>query len=164
MAFGRQLLQACVKFAQHLQVVRTLCETRTTVTQHLGCAKLVRNSHNTRTTFAQPMRVISYELLEGEVSNSKFYINPLEPISMAIERTKNTFGNASEEVDLKFVMEALMGEMRKVLRAEMEQMIGIQLLAIWFREFRNQEDNNLGGIKIKILSFQGKNDPEAYLE
>ena len=46
----------------------------------------------------------------------------------------------------------------------MMKMIGIQLLAIWFREFRNQEDNNLGGIKIKILSFQGKNDPEAYLE
>ncbi|KAL6313674.1 hypothetical protein AAG906_010092 [Vitis piasezkii] len=30
--------------------------------------------------------VISYELLEGEVFNSKFCINPLEPISMAIER------------------------------------------------------------------------------
>ena len=30
--------------------------------------------------------VISYELLEGEVLNSKFCINPLEPISMAIER------------------------------------------------------------------------------
>ncbi|RVW90974.1 Retrovirus-related Pol polyprotein from transposon TNT 1-94 [Vitis vinifera] len=29
--------------------------------------------------------VISYELLEGEVLNSKFCINPLEPISMAIE-------------------------------------------------------------------------------
>ncbi|RVW88147.1 Retrovirus-related Pol polyprotein from transposon TNT 1-94 [Vitis vinifera] len=29
---------------------------------------------------------ISYELLEGEVFNSKFCINPLEPISMAIER------------------------------------------------------------------------------
>ncbi|KAL6343664.1 hypothetical protein AAG906_025029 [Vitis piasezkii] len=29
--------------------------------------------------------VISYELLEGEVFNSKFCINPLEPISMAIE-------------------------------------------------------------------------------
>ena len=36
-------------------------------------------------------------------------------------RTKNTFRNASKEVDLKFVMEALMGEMRKVLRAKMEQ-------------------------------------------
>ena len=32
------------------------------------------------------------------------------------------------------------------------------------REARNQEDNNLGSIKMKIPSFQGKNDPEAYLE
>ena len=34
----------------------------------------------------------------------------------------------------------------------------------WFREARNREDNNLGSIKMKILSFQGKNDPKAYLE
>nr|CAN69386.1 hypothetical protein VITISV_006688 [Vitis vinifera] len=34
--------------------------------------------------FSHP-EVISYELLEGEVFNSKFCINPLEPISMAIE-------------------------------------------------------------------------------
>ena len=33
-----------------------------------------------------------------------------------------------------------------------------------FREARNREDNNLGGIKMKILSFQGRSDPEAYLE
>ena len=32
------------------------------------------------------------------------------------------------------------------------------------REDRNREDNNLGNIKRKIPSFQGKNDPEAYLE
>ena len=31
-------------------------------------------------------------------------------------------------------------------------------------EDRNREDNNLGNIKMKIPSFQGKNDPEAYLE
>ena len=29
---------------------------------------------------------------------------------------------------------------------------------------RNREDNNLGNIKMKIPSFQGNNDPEAYLE
>ena len=29
---------------------------------------------------------------------------------------------------------------------------------------RNREDNNLGSIKMKIPSFQGKNDPEVYLE
>jgi len=28
----------------------------------------------------------------------------------------------------------------------------------------NRVDNNLGSIKMKIPSFQGKNDPEAYLE
>ena len=27
------------------------------------------------------------------------------------------------------------------------------------RESRNREDNNLGSIKMKIPSFQGKNDP-----
>ena len=32
------------------------------------------------------------------------------------------------------------------------------------REDKNREDNNLGNIKMKIPSFQGKNDPEAYLE
>ena len=32
------------------------------------------------------------------------------------------------------------------------------------REARNWEDNNLGSIKMKIPSFQGKNDPEVYLE
>ena len=32
------------------------------------------------------------------------------------------------------------------------------------REVRNQEDNNLGSIKMKIPSFQRKSDPEAYLE
>ncbi|PKI79454.1 hypothetical protein CRG98_000145 [Punica granatum] len=32
-----------------------------------------------------------------------------------------------------------------------------------FREARNRKDNNLGGIKMKISSFQGKSDPEAYL-
>ena len=32
------------------------------------------------------------------------------------------------------------------------------------KEVRNREDNNLGSIKMKIQSFQGKNDPEAYLE
>ena len=32
------------------------------------------------------------------------------------------------------------------------------------REARNFADNNLGSIKMKILSFQGKNNPEVYLE
>ncbi len=33
-----------------------------------------------------------------------------------------------------------------------------------FREARIREDNNLGSIKMKVPSFQGKNDPEIYLE
>ena len=33
-----------------------------------------------------------------------------------------------------------------------------------FGKVGNQEDNNLGSIKMKISLFQGKNDPEAYLE
>ena len=33
-----------------------------------------------------------------------------------------------------------------------------------FGEARNREDNNFGGIKIKIPSFQGRSDPEAYLK
>ncbi|RVW87095.1 hypothetical protein CK203_048337 [Vitis vinifera] len=33
-----------------------------------------------------------------------------------------------------------------------------------FKEVRNQEDNNLGSIKMKIPLFQGKNDLKAYLE
>ena len=32
------------------------------------------------------------------------------------------------------------------------------------REARNREDNNLGNIKMNIPSFEGKNDPETYLE
>ena len=48
-------------------------------------------------------------------------------------------------------------------------MIMIQLLVIGgtggdIGEARNEEDNNLRNIKMKIQSFQGKNDPEAYLE
>ena len=32
------------------------------------------------------------------------------------------------------------------------------------REARNREDNNLDSIKMKIPSFQGKNDPKIYLD
>jgi hypothetical protein len=33
-----------------------------------------------------------------------------------------------------------------------------------FGEATNREDNNLGGTKMKIPSFQGRSDPEAYLD
>ena len=32
------------------------------------------------------------------------------------------------------------------------------------RRMEDKEDNNFGSIKMKILSFKGKNDPKAYLE
>ena len=32
------------------------------------------------------------------------------------------------------------------------------------RRDKNRKDNNLGSIKMKQPSFQGKNDPEAYLD
>ena len=48
-------------------------------------------------------------------------------------------------------------------------MIMIRLLVTWgmrgrLREAWNREDNNLGSIKMKIPLFQGKNNPEVYLE
>ncbi|RVW23423.1 hypothetical protein CK203_094557 [Vitis vinifera] len=56
-----------------------------TVFSKYGCYVMAwMQSHG---NFSHP-EVISYELLEGEVFNSKFCINPLEPISMAIEREK----------------------------------------------------------------------------
>ena len=39
---------------------------------------------------------------------------------MSDNKDKNNFGNASEKVDLKILTKALMGEMRRVLRAKME--------------------------------------------
>ncbi|RVW78956.1 hypothetical protein CK203_052381 [Vitis vinifera] len=129
---------------------------------------------------------------------------------MSDNKDKNTFRNTSEEIDLKFLTKALIGEMRRVLRARMEQVheridqvenacveqpknalnvhrevrvedeeyyggsfdkeddqnsiVGNRRYGGWFREDKNWEDNNLGSIKMKILSFQGRNDPEAYLE
>ena len=41
---------------------------------------------------------------------------------------------------------------------------GLQHRRGYRRNDRNQVDNNLGNIKFKILPFQGKNDPEFYLE
>ena len=32
------------------------------------------------------------------------------------------------------------------------------------RRVENREDSSLGSIKMKITSFQGKNDPNSYLE
>ncbi|KAA8521351.1 hypothetical protein F0562_012030 [Nyssa sinensis] len=37
---------------------------------------------------------------------------------------------------------------------DQDSVVGNRRHGGWFREVRNREDNNLGGIKIKILSFQ----------
>ncbi|RVX18527.1 hypothetical protein CK203_006316 [Vitis vinifera] len=70
--------QAVRNFAQHLPNSHT----------HLACFSkygcYVMAWMQSHGNFSHP-EVISYELLEGEVFNSKFCINPLEPISMAIE-------------------------------------------------------------------------------
>ena len=120
------------------------------------------------------------------------------------------------ETDQRFTMEAMMGELRRTMRAEMEQFherldrienanqrpqpqvpnivrrgraqqrdVEEEYDAFdendfeeednWraggnFRRFRggrgdrNREDGNLGSIKMKVPSFQGKNDTEAYFE
>ena len=115
-------------------------------------------------------------------------------------------------VDMKFIMEALTSEVKRIFKAELEQFHerveqsfeqpqnppigrrrerllrrGVRVeeneydgngfedendhdSAIGDRRYggrhkvRNQEDNNLRNIKLKIPSFQGKNDSEAYLE
>ncbi|PKI59650.1 hypothetical protein CRG98_019956, partial [Punica granatum] len=122
-----------------------------------------------------------------------------------------------ELTDSKILIEAMMSEMRRVMRLEFEQVHEridlmenkrveqprntpnasrrerVQPREVWvedeenygagfyeeddrdsvvsnrrhggrFREDRNREDNNLGSIKMKIPLFQGKSDPEAYLE
>ncbi|KAI3473736.1 hypothetical protein Pfo_031398 [Paulownia fortunei] len=42
--------------------------------------------------------------------------------------------------------------------------VGNRSYGRWFRETRNWEDNNLSSLKMNIPLFQGKNDPETYLE
>ena len=112
-------------------------------------------------------------------------------------------------VDMKFTMEALTSEVKRIFKAELDQFherveqsfeqplnpptrhiprrgvrveedeydgngfedennhdsaVGDRRYGGRHREARNHEDNNLRNIKMKIPSFQGKNDPEAYLE
>ena len=61
-----------------------------------------------------------------------------------------------------------MGRRRRVygFEDEIDQdlVVGDRRYGERLRETRNQEGNNLGNIKMKIPSFQGKNDPKAYLE
>uniref|UniRef100_A0A2N9IQ26 RNA-directed DNA polymerase n=1 Tax=Fagus sylvatica TaxID=28930 RepID=A0A2N9IQ26_FAGSY len=87
--------------------------------------------------------------------------------------------------DPKVFMEAMMSEMRRVMKIEMEQRgrrkksvmglvlmkkkIGIPLLTIGdpeedLEELGIAKITTWSGIKMKIPSFQGRSDPEAYLE
>ncbi|KAL6312233.1 hypothetical protein AAG906_020307 [Vitis piasezkii] len=72
-----------VQTVYDLELKRGSYGLRKTTAPGYGCYVMAwMQSHG---NFSHP-EVISYELLEGEVFNSKFCINPLEPISMAIER------------------------------------------------------------------------------
>ena len=76
--------------------------------------------------------------------------------------------NASEGVaggvDMKFIMQALTSEGDFEDENVYDSGVSNRRYGGRRREDRNREDNNLGNIKMKIPSFQGKNDPEAYLE
>ena len=55
----------CSRLVRNFRTTPWLCEPCAKLTQHLGCANLVWNSHNTRTTpskFAQPMRGANFPL------------------------------------------------------------------------------------------------------
>ena len=115
-------------------------------------------------------------------------------------------------VDMKFIMEALTSDLKRMFRAEFQQFHErveqsfeqprnpptrrrrerLPRRRVWvkkeeeydkdgfqndpdstdsdrryqgrLREARNREDNNLGNFKMKIPSFQRRNDPEIYLE
>jgi hypothetical protein len=132
---------------------------------------------------------------------------------MSHDSGKNIAKGDTKLADPKVFMEAVMSEMRRVMKMEMEQVheridqmenrceqpqngrnlrrrerdppreedeerygsgfdeeedrdsiINNRRPGGRFREARNRQDNNLGGIKMKIPSFQGRFDPEAYLE
>ena len=127
---------------------------------------------------------------------------------MAHTQERDTHEEAQPQAIPNLQMQALMGEMRRMLRLELEP-IHERLDRVdagtprgqqqnipkrqqgrrvpWediendekFEEFdepylnrgkfgrrgtRNREDDNMSSIKMKIPSFQGKSDPEAYLE
>jgi hypothetical protein len=133
---------------------------------------------------------------------------------MTQDSGKSIAENDTKLTDSKVFMEAMMSEMRRVMKMEMEQIheridqmenrreeqpqngrnlrrrgrvppreeneerygsgfdeeedresiVNNRRPGGRFGEARNCEDNNLGGIKMKIPFFQGRSDPEAYLE
>ncbi|KAJ9557269.1 hypothetical protein OSB04_011883 [Centaurea solstitialis] len=78
-----------------------------------------------------------------------------------------------ETLEQKAWREHLLGQFNKVMETMMERMDrlevsiqndGSETSNNNIRRNPNRVDNNLGSIKMQIPSFQGKNDPEAYLE
>jgi hypothetical protein len=143
-----------------------------------------------------------------------FFSNLCFAAIMTQDSGKSIAENDTKLTDQKVFMEAMMSEMRRVMKIEMEQVheridqmenrreeqpqngrnlrrrgrvppreedeerygsgfdeeedresiVNNRRPRGRFGEARNREDNNLGGIKMKIPSFQGRSDPEAYLE
>ncbi|PON49363.1 hypothetical protein PanWU01x14_230430 [Parasponia andersonii] len=130
---------------------------------------------------------------------------------MSKNQEKSTNEEVQQQAVLNLQMQALMGEMRWMMRAELEQIyerldrveeggtqrrqpprrdrvrrreveevdederedvekeydrmsVGSHMRYGRDKEARNRVDNNLGNIKMRIPAFQGKSDPEAYLE
>ncbi|XP_057501092.1 uncharacterized protein LOC130785067 isoform X6 [Actinidia eriantha] len=130
---------------------------------------------------------------------------------MSANRDKSTTDDSSIPADLKLWKEALVGEMRQMMRGELEQLherldqlensraeqpqpvprarrregapireevnnyygdeygeeedsVGSRRRNGRDRRERNQGDDSFSGIKMKVPSFQGKSDPEVYLE
>jgi hypothetical protein len=116
---------------------------------------------------------------------------------MSHDSGKSIAEDYTKLADPKVFMEAMMSEMRRVMKMEMEQgheridkmenrreekpqngrnlsrrervPPGEEDEERYGSGFDEEEDrdsivNNLGGIKMKIPSFQGRSDPEAYLE
>ncbi|KAJ9541184.1 hypothetical protein OSB04_027690 [Centaurea solstitialis] len=78
-----------------------------------------------------------------------------------------------ETLEQKAWREHLLGQFNKMMETMMERMDrlevsiqndGSETSNNNIRRNPNRVDNNLGSIKMQIPSFQGKNDPEAYLE
>ncbi|XP_057477465.1 uncharacterized protein LOC130765136 [Actinidia eriantha] len=130
---------------------------------------------------------------------------------MSANRDKSTTDDSSIPADLKLWKEALVGEMRQMMRGELEQLherldqlensrveqpqpvprarrregapvreevnnyygdeygeeedsVGSRRRIGRDRRDSNQGDDSFSGIKMKVPSFQGKSDPEAFLE
>ena len=84
-------------------------------------------------------------------------------------------GGVKETLEQKAWREHLLGQFNKMMETMMERMDRLEVsihnedhdgseTSNSNRRNPNRVDNNLGSIKMKIPSFQGKNDSEAYLE